>query len=116
MAYVVCESAEEEKEAAFAAVGERGVLEIVDKIRWFLAVHSCVYYDHGKTVCSDSTWDRKARELAKLQDVFGADVGSWENETFDGFSGDTGYHLPRTGAVKREARSVIEQAEEEDDE
>lgn len=112
VAYVLCDSAEEERNAALSVVGEFGVRKLVDKLRWFLAVHSYIYYEHGKTVCSDATWDRKAKKLVKLQDVFGVEAGTWESETFEGFEGDTGYHLPKTEAVKREAIGWIEESDE----
>ena len=112
-AYVVCESPEEEREAGLSVVGEQGVTDLIDGLRRFLAVHSYIYYQLGKTVCSDATWDMKARMLAKLQQVFGVDAGTWESEAFEGFAGDTGYHLPRTEEVKEAAESVLEQDDDQ---
>lgn len=116
VAKIVCENPEEEKKVGLAIAGEQEVAELIDNIRWFVAVHSCIYYDHGDKVCPDTIWDKKAKELADLQEAFGAEAGTWKNKAFEDFSGDTGYHLPRTKEVKEAAMSAIEKYNQENEE
>lgn len=111
-AYVLCESATEKRRAHLAIEGPNGVAKLIDSLRWWVALHSHIYYNLGESVVSDDGWDRKALQLAHLQHVHGHDAGTWKNEVFEGFTGDTGYHLPVTSEIEEKAQDLIEDAEE----
>lgn len=67
--------------------------------------HPIFYFK--KSVASDESWDRKALQLAHLQHIHGYDAGTWKNEAFEGFTGDTGYHLPVTDEIRDQAQKLI---------
>jgi len=106
VAYVLCESKERKRQAQLAL---GGVEELIDMYRRWVALHSYIYYELAKTVASDETWDRKARQLARLQDVHGAGAGSWQNKAFEGFTGDTGFHLPVTEEIREKAKEMVDE-------
>jgi hypothetical protein len=91
----------------------------------FLASHRQVYISNEtsmyhpifyfkKSVASDESWDRKALQLAHLQHIHGYDAGTWKNEAFEGFTGDTGYHLPVTDEIRDQAQKLINDDESGD--
>jgi len=112
VAYVLCESEDRKRQAELAIEGDRGIANLIDSKRQWVALHSHIYYNLGKNVVSDQAWDRKARELARLQHTHGFDAGTWHNETFEEFTGNTGYHLPVTESIREEAQELFEDAEE----
>jgi hypothetical protein len=114
VAYVLCESASQKRRAHLAIEGTSGVAELIDQLRRWVALHSYIYYDLGQTVASDEGWDRKALQLAHLQHVHGYDAGTWHNEAFEGFTGDTGYHLPVTDEIRDQAQKLIKDNEPDD--
>ncbi len=114
VAYVLCKSATQKRRAHLAIEGSGGVAELIDRLRQWVALHSHIYYDLGQTVASDESWDRKALQLAHLQHVHGYDAGTWKNEAFEGFTGDTGYHLPVTDEVRDQAQKLIKDNELDD--
>ena len=114
VAYVLCESASQKRRAHLAIEGASGVAELIDRLRRWVALHSHIYYDLGQTVASDEGWDRKALQLAHLQHVHGYDAGTWKNEAFEGFTGDTGYHLPVTDEIRDQAQKLIKDNEPDD--
>ena len=109
IAYVPCQSAEEKRKAEIALFGEERMGEIADAYRKWLSVHSYIYYELGKNVVKDLTWDKKARNLARLQNVHGTDIGSWQNEAFEGLDGKTGMSLPRTQEIKDKANELVDE-------
>jgi hypothetical protein len=113
-AYVLCKSATQKRKAHLAVEGPGGVAELIDQLRRWVALHSHIYYDLGQTVASDEGWDRKALQLAHLQATHGYDSGTWKNEDFAAFTGDTGYHLPVTDKLEEEARHLIEKQDSGD--
>lgn len=107
VAYVLCGSMKQKRQAQLAVAGESGIEELIDNYRRWVALHSYIYYGLGTTVVSDDTWDRKARKLARLQRTHG--LGTWQSEAFEGFTGDTGFHLPVTDEIRKEAESLAEE-------
>lgn len=107
-AYVLCPDAEKKRKAQTAIMGEGGIQRLIDNLRWFVALHSHIYYDLGETVISDEAWDRKAEKLSNLQSLHSPHSGSWFNSEFEGFTGDTGYHLPTTPVLEEQARRLID--------
>jgi len=114
VAYVLCKSASQKRKAHLAVEGESGVAELIDQLRRWVALHSHIYYDLGQTVASDEGWDRKALQLAHLQATHGYDAGTWKNEDFAAFTGDTGYHLPVTDEIRDQAQKLIKDNESDD--
>lgn len=114
VAYVLCGSASRNRQAHLAVEGSGGVAELIDRLRRWVALHSHIYYDLGQTVASDEGWDRKALQLAHLQHVHGYSAGTWKNETFEGFTGDTGYHLPVTEEIEEKAEQLIKKQDSGD--
>lgn len=113
-AYVLCESETQKRKAHLAIEGPGGIANLIDSLRRWVALHSHIYYNHGKTVASDEGWDRKARKLAHLQATHGYDSGTWHNEDFAAFTGDTGFHLPVTDEIEEEAKRLIEKQDSGD--
>lgn len=112
VAYVLCSTEAKKRRAELAIEGESGIATLIDRMRKWVALHSYIYYEMGKNVVSDEAWDRKARQLARLQTVHGHDAGSWHNDTFEGFTDDTGFHLPHTDSIRQKAKELVEDAEE----
>lgn len=108
VAYVLCGSETQKRSAELAIEGESGIADLIDNLREWVTVHSYVYYQLGKTVVPDESWDRKAYALARVQHTHGYDAGTWENDTFEGFTGDTGMHLPKTDQIKKEAKKLCD--------
>jgi len=108
VAYVLCESESEKRRAELAIEGKGGIADLIDNLRKWVTVHSYVYYELGKTVVPDESWDRKAYALARVQHTHGYDAGTWKSEVFEGFTGDTGMHLPKTEEIKRQAQELAE--------
>lgn len=70
--------------------------ELIHRRRRQVLVHSIIYYRFNTTVIDDATFDLWARELAQLQKDH-PDVSAkvdYHREAFEGFDGETGYHLP----------------------
>jgi len=109
VAYVFCESETEKQKAHLAIEGEQGIANLIDQLRFWLSVRAYSYYELGKTIVPDSSWDRKANELVRLQCIHGADAGTWHNETFEDFRGDTGYHLSVTDSIREDAQELLEE-------
>lgn len=73
-------------------------LEIADRIqrlRYMILVHSCLYYKLHTNLVEDYQWDRWARELVALQN----DYPQISNKVmlydyFADFDGSTGFDLP----------------------
>lgn len=108
VAYVLCESEDKKRQVELAVEGESGIADLIDTYRKWLTVHSYIYYELDTNVASDEVWDRKARQLARLQHTHGYDTGTWHNDTFEGFTGDTGFHLPYTDEIKQEAKELVD--------
>ena len=73
-------------------------LEIADRIqrlRYMLLVHSCIYYKLNDNLVEDYQWDRWAKELVELQNDYpeiSEDVVLFDY--FQNFDGSTGFDLP----------------------
>ena len=76
-------------------IGVNGsVLELIQRRRLQLLVHSCIYYEYNESL-SDEQWKDWAIELETLQKEFTqeSERAPWY-EVFKGFDHSTGYHLP----------------------
>lgn len=109
--YVLCGSEDQKRKAELAVEGKQGTAERIDALRRWVALHSHIYYNLGQTVVPDEAWDRKAEKLARVQDVH--DSGTWKNDAFRGFTGDTGYHLPVTSEIRDQAQKLVEKNNED---
>ena len=77
-------------------IGVNGsVLELIQRRRLQLLVHSCIYYEYNESLVSDEQWKNWAIELETLQNDFPqeSERAPWY-EVFKGFDHSTGYHLP----------------------
>lgn len=79
-------------------------------LRLQMLVHSCMYYELNTNIISDSEFDKRARELAKLQNEH-PDISEkvqW-HEAFIGWDGTTGFNLPlRDPWVLDRAQKLLE--------
>lgn len=71
------------------------IAEKIKQRRLQILVHSCIYYDMDKSIISDGTWSRWAKELVKLQNDNPeiAKTVEWDY-CFRDFDGSTGMNLP----------------------
>ena len=74
---------------------EKEIKELMVKRRRQIIIHSCIYYEYGKSLITNQQFDKWAYELADLQNKYPdiAKQGDWNFE-FVGFDGTTGYNLP----------------------
>ena len=112
VAYVHCESNTQKRRTELAIEGKGGIADLIDNLRKWVALHSFLYYKKNEPAISDEAWDRKARKLARVQHTHGYDAGSWQNEAFEDFTGDTGYHLPFTDEIRQKAIELIEESDD----
>lgn len=111
VAYIHCKSNTEKRRTELAVEGKDGISNLIDNLRRWISLHSFLYYQKNEPVVSDEAWDRKARKLARVQHTHGYDAGSWQNEAFEDFTGDTGFHLPFTDEIRQKATELIENQE-----
>ena len=72
------------------------IKEKIQRRRLQLLVHSYIYYELDKNIISDSTWDKWAKELVKLQQQYPEESKQVKYyELFKDFDGNTGYHLAK---------------------
>lgn len=69
------------------------VAEKIKQRRSQVLVHSCIYYRMGSHVVSDEQWQKWANDLRDTQNLFGYQIGFYD-EVFKDWDGSTGYHLP----------------------
>lgn len=67
--------------------------EKIKQRRSQMLIHSCLYYHMYESVVSDHQWQAWANELRDLQNLFGREIGFFD-EAFAGWDGSTGFHLP----------------------
>lgn len=114
VAYVQCESNTEKRRTELAVEGTDGIADLIDGLRWWVALHSFAYYEINQSIVSDEAWDRKARKLARVQHTHGYDAGTWRNQAFEGFTGDTGFHLPFTDEIRQKAIGLVKEGQSDD--
>lgn len=71
------------------------IVELIQRRRLQLLVHSCIYYAYNENLITDDTWTKWALELEELQTQY-PDIANkvrWA-EAFKGFDHSTGYNLP----------------------
>lgn len=74
---------------------EERILELINRRRRQILVHSCIYYDLGDNIISDHTWSAWAFELAELQKSYPEIAAQCAfHKEFIGFDGSTGCDLP----------------------
>ena len=69
------------------------VKERIKQLRLNMLIHSYLYYHLDSPIISDDAWQRRADELAHLQDKHPRYIGCYDNE-FKDWTGSTGYFLP----------------------
>lgn len=79
-------------------MGEQLVIaDRIQKLRFCLLIHSCIYYHLNSNIVSDSKWDSWARELVKLQkDNPDISKNIRYDEAFKDWDASTGAFLPIT--------------------
>jgi hypothetical protein len=70
------------------------VVELIQRRRRQITVHSYLYYALDENLVSDDTWQRWANELVQLQTIYPLPVGVYDTD-FEDWTGDTGMHLSR---------------------
>ena len=83
------------------------IVELIQRRRRQLTVHSYVYYVLDENLVSDDTWQRWADELVQLQTTYPLPVGVYDKE-FEDWTGATGMHLPRDEWTVNKARQLLQ--------
>ena len=72
------------------------IKEQIQRRRLQLLIHSYIYYELNNNIISDTTWDKWAKELVKLQQQYPEESKQVKYyELFKDFDGNTGYHLAK---------------------
>lgn len=85
---------------------------LIAQRRTQLVIHSYLYYVLDQPIVSDDTWQRWADELVQLQAAHPGPVNDMDPDFAD-WTGDTGMHLPRGGAVHGHALHLLKLHENE---
>lgn len=87
---------------------EKQIEELIHRRRRQVLVHSILYYNMGESILPDATFDKWARELAKLQKDHQqlSESIPYMRYAFADFEGETGYHLP---LMDRRANKIAEE-------
>ena len=86
------------------------IQELIHRRRRQVLHHSILYYCYNVTHVADSVFDSWAQELARLQVEHPAESAAvgYQLEAFQGFTGETGFHLPmHEPRASRVARRII---------
>jgi NAD-dependent DNA ligase len=83
------------------------IVELIQRRRRQLVVHSYVYYVLSENIVSDDTWQRWANELVQLQAVYPLPTGVYDDE-FEDWTGATGMHLPHDEFAINKARHLLQ--------
>lgn len=81
----------------------------IKALRLQMLVHSYLYYVLDESLISDGEWQRRANELADLQNDFPVRIGCYDSE-FRDWDASTGYHLPRDGWVHNKSLQLLRYA------
>ncbi len=86
-------------------------LELINRRRRQMHVHSIIYYRFNTNIIDDATFDKWAVELAQLQAKHpdSAHMG-YMPAVFKTWTGDTGMHLPTTDAALAVAEELMRRA------
>lgn len=71
------------------------IADLIQRRRYQILIHSCIYYNMHSNIVEDCQWDRWAKELVALQQehqVISEKVVLYEY--FEDFDGSTGFDLP----------------------
>ena len=76
-------------------MNENDILELINRRRRQILLHSIIYYRFHDNLIDDYTWSQWAMELTDLQNRFPniAKLGVYADE-FENFDGSTGFDLP----------------------
>ena len=88
---------------------EQIIADRIQRLRYLLLVHSCIYYDMHNNLVEDYQWDRWAKELVELQEKY-PDISEQVMlyDYFWNFDGSTGFDLPiREDWVVRIAKKLL---------
>lgn len=71
------------------------VLELIQRRRLQLLVHSCIYYEYNESIVTDEQWKNWAMELEALQRDYPreSEFAPWA-DAFREFDHSTGFDLP----------------------
>lgn len=93
-------------------ISETKALELINRRRRQLHVHSVIYYHLNTNIIPDATFDKWAVELASLQRDFpDSKHKGYMPGVFASWTGDTGMHLPVTDRALGLAQSLLRTAE-----
>lgn len=82
------------------------VKERIKALRLQMLVHSYIYYVLDEQLISDHEWQRRADELAALQQRHPIRIGCYD-AVFKDWDGSTGYHLPKDQWVVSKAHYIL---------
>lgn len=78
--------------------GFKSTMELINRRRRQMHVHSILYYHFDSPIIDDATFDRWAKELVELQKKYPKSVEEgYRPDLFADWTGETGYHLPWDG-------------------
>lgn len=82
-------------------------IERVRQLRSQMLIHSHIYYRWDSCLISDLEFDRRAKELAALQQQLFMPI-DWYDDAFADWDGSTGYHLPYDDWINQKARQLMQ--------
>ena len=85
------------------------IMDLIQRRRLQLLVHSCIYYELNRNIVSDRVWDKWAHELVNLQQNYPEESVSviWY-EAFKDWDASTGAFLPlKDDWVQSKARYIL---------
>ncbi|HBJ2614304.1 TPA: hypothetical protein LA742_002795 [Clostridium botulinum] len=88
----------EEKQINKNNTHEKEIIELINKRRRQVLVHSCIYYRLNDSLIDDYTYDKWARELENLQDMYPDLLNDCiYKDDFKKYSSATGYDFKSLG-------------------
>lgn len=81
----------------------------IQRLRYLVLVHSCIYYELSDSLISDAEWDVIAMRLVEMQRLYpAAALAALLHKEFEDFDGNTGFHLPvKKPWVIKKARELL---------
>lgn len=85
--------------------------ELIHRRRRQILIHSYLYYSMNTNLIDDHTYDLWTKQLAELQHQYPNESRnvSFYYEEFDGFTGETGFHLPKEAWMHELGLRLIEE-------
>lgn len=98
----------------FRDLSDKEALDIMERVRRQIHVHSILYYHLHSPLISDRDFDTLSTMLVKTMNTWPHLVNQgYEHEMFADWTGDTGMHLELTENALAVAQSLLEMHEQQ---